>query len=211
LRGLVSSWRTASTTSDDSVSSWRTAIQNNEHNPANETGLLRPSDLQWQKLYERAKEYHLTSAETYEAFRPNDIIIRSELAKITSIYSKEFLQKTLDTSKEQCTAFSDINTINPELQSYIIQACELGLMGLHSDGKTQKEYFSPNEPITKAEVATVISRMLRGNTNKWSEERWYQNHLLALYKTGIIKDQDNPLELERREAVFEMLNRIKSI
>jgi hypothetical protein len=31
-----------------------------------------------------------------------------------------------------CT-FSDISNITEELQQYIIQACELGLMGIHSD------------------------------------------------------------------------------
>jgi hypothetical protein len=39
-------------------------------------------------------------------------------------------------------------------------------MGYYSDGETIKETFLPNEPINRAEVATTISRMLRGNTNK---------------------------------------------
>jgi hypothetical protein len=36
-------------------------------------------------------------------------------------------------------------------------------MGYYADGETTKEYFSPTKEITRAEVATIISRMLRGN------------------------------------------------
>jgi hypothetical protein len=36
-------------------------------------------------------------------------------------------------------------------------------MGYYSDGETIKESFLPNDNITRAEVATTISRMLRGN------------------------------------------------
>jgi hypothetical protein len=83
-------------------------------------------------------------------------------------------------------------------------------MGYYSDGKTIKESFLPNEVITRAEVATVISRMLRGTTNRGSEERWYHNHLLALRKEDIIKVNIDPLTLETRMNVFLMLNRIAS-
>jgi hypothetical protein len=50
--------------------------------------------------------------------------------------------------------------------------------------------------------------MLRGNANKWSEERWYQNHLLALRKEDIIQKDIDPMTLETRMNVFLMLSRI---
>jgi hypothetical protein len=62
---------------------------------------------------------------------------------------------------DKCTAFSDLSTAPLDLQSYIIQACQLGLMGLETDGTTPKKAFDPNETITLAEVATTISRLLR--------------------------------------------------
>ncbi|MDR0370087.1 MAG: S-layer homology domain-containing protein [Candidatus Peribacteria bacterium] len=64
---------------------------------------------------------------------------------------------------DKCSSFTDLNQVNAELQSYIIKACEYGLMGYYADGETTKEYFSPTKEITRAEVATIISRMLRGN------------------------------------------------
>jgi hypothetical protein len=39
-------------------------------------------------------------------------------------------------------------------------------MGYDFDGTTIKDKFLPNDIITRAEVATTISRMLRGNANK---------------------------------------------
>jgi hypothetical protein len=81
-------------------------------------------------------------------------------------------------------------------------------MGYYFDGKTVKESFSPNDPITRAEVATVISRMLRGTTNRGSEERWYHNHLLALRKEDIIQKDIDPMTLATRMHVFLMLSRI---
>jgi hypothetical protein len=46
------------------------------------------------------------------------------------------------------------------LQSYIIQACELGLMGIHSDG-TPLSAFMPEKTVSRAEFGTVLSRLLR--------------------------------------------------
>ena len=42
-------------------------------------------------------------------------------------------------------------------------ACELEIMGLHSDGKKPLSLFRPNDLVSRAEFATVLSRMKRGN------------------------------------------------
>ena len=81
-------------------------------------------------------------------------------------------------------------------------------MGYHSDGVTQKESFSPNDSVTKAEVATILSRMLRGEKYQGSEQWRYHSHLLALQKAEIISIGVNPYEQEQRSAVFEILRKI---
>jgi hypothetical protein len=102
---------------------------------------------------------------TYEDFRPHDAITRAEMAKIVVSYIALIDPNRLPVSESsQCSTFKDLNQVNEELQSYIIHACQFGLMGYRSDGLTQKPHFDPNDKITRAEVATVISRMLRGNT-----------------------------------------------
>ncbi|GHV28846.1 hypothetical protein FACS1894176_11500 [Bacteroidia bacterium] len=104
------------------------------------------------------------------------------MAKLISLYVKMFTDKKVETIKAKCANFSDLNQVNGELQGYITEACNLGLMGYWANGVDIKPAFSPNEIITRAEVATVLSRMLRGKTYAGTEIYWYQSHLLALKK-----------------------------
>jgi hypothetical protein len=53
---------------------------------------LQAQNNEPRNIYERAKEYYLTSAETYEAFRPNDHITRAEMAKIITSYMQSSLR-----------------------------------------------------------------------------------------------------------------------
>ncbi|MDR2416051.1 MAG: S-layer homology domain-containing protein, partial [Candidatus Peribacteria bacterium] len=107
--------------------------------------------------------------------------------------------------RSQCTAFSDLNQTNAELQSYIIKACKFGLMGYYSDGKTVKPAFSPNATITLAEVATTLSRILRADSYQGTKQWRYHSHLLALQKVGIIPYNVDPMQPELRGTLFAML------
>jgi hypothetical protein len=112
---------------------------------------------------------------------------------------------------EKCNAFTDLNQTNSELQSYIIQACNLGLMGYYSNGIDAKPAFDPNTTITLAEIATTISRLFRGEQHKGTEKRWYQNHLLTLQKIGIIPPHLDPFQKETRQTVYEILRNIENM
>jgi hypothetical protein len=81
------------------------------------------------------------------------------MAKIIAVYAENFLDKKGE-EKAECATFNDLNQVNDELQFYIVQVCALGLMGYYADGKTLKASFLPNDTITLAEVATVLSRLL---------------------------------------------------
>ena len=78
-------------------------------------------------------------------------------------------------------------------------------MGRQADGETVGTYFHPHNSITRAETATVLSRMLRGNTYRGSDERWYQNHLLALKRAEVLQQDVSPSAKELRENVFAIL------
>ncbi len=56
--------------------------------------------------------------------------------------------------------FVDMYSEDEEMQYYAKRACQLGLMGLDGEGKPVHT-FSPNEPMTVAQLGTVISRILR--------------------------------------------------
>ncbi len=131
------------------------------------------------------------------------------MAKLVSIYSYNHPEKKPDHTKYQCKLYTDLDTAPEDLRDYVITACELGLMGYYSDGITYKSEFSPNEIITKAEVVTVLSRMLRENKYAGTEEFRYHSHILAIYKAGIIENQNNPFMKETRGNVIMMMDRLK--
>jgi hypothetical protein len=68
-----------------------------------------------------------------------------------------------------------------------------------------KPAFSPNASITVAEVATILSRILRWETYKGSEQWRYHNHLLALQKAGIIPRAVDSMSQAFRGNIFTML------
>ncbi|MDR0651617.1 MAG: hypothetical protein LBG59_09855 [Candidatus Peribacteria bacterium] len=130
-----------------------------------------------QSLYQWAFQRGITTMPTLEEARMNDTITRAEMAKIlvvitfpsTTPLTKGGRSEVTGGShtteqalqKEGCQSFSDLTKVNAELQSFIIQVCQLGLMGYYADGQTLKPAFSPNATITVAEVATILSRILR--------------------------------------------------
>jgi hypothetical protein len=146
--------------------------------------------------------------DTFEKARIADAITRAEMAKMISIYATKILGRQPDTTKTQCTQFSDRHEVNAELQQYLITICQLELMGYWSNGIEIKSSFNPNATITRAEVGVVLSRLLRGNTYANSENQRYQNHLLALYKAKIITLIDNPMMQELRGNILLMLLRM---
>ena len=76
-----------------------------------------------------------------------------------SEYAIKVLGQTPDTSRS--CIFSDMQNQSEELKMYAIQACQLGLMGLKTDG-TPATKFTPTGEVTRAIFGTTLSRALRG-------------------------------------------------
>ncbi|MDR3168750.1 MAG: hypothetical protein LBU27_03165 [Candidatus Peribacteria bacterium] len=157
--------------------------------------------------YEWAKRHGITPANTYETVRISDAIIRAEMAKIIATFATKLLQKIPDTEKFACTQFDDLHQANDDLQPYIVTSCQLGLMGMNGDGTGVQEEFFPARTITRAEVGTILSRLLRGTTyaTQSSDETYYSRHLQALKNAGIIKVISQPEMLELRGNILLML------
>jgi hypothetical protein len=81
--------------------------------------------------------------------------------KFVDTETKSPLPPTVLRESENCNTFNDLANTTQEFQTYIIQACELGLMGIRSDG-TPLSAFMPNKKISRAEFGTVLSRLLYG-------------------------------------------------
>ncbi|MDD3868674.1 MAG: leucine-rich repeat domain-containing protein [Candidatus Absconditabacteria bacterium] len=164
-----------------------------------------------QGVYTRAYEKGLTTMSSLEAARFDDAITRAEFAKVISVYATKYLEKIPDSSKTACAEYKDLNTTNAELAGYVVQSCELGLMGYWSNGVVTKEYFSPNGVVTRAEVATILSRLLRGNIYAGEEINWYQEHLSAVKNAGIIQIDIDPKTKELRGNIFTMFQRMDAL
>ncbi|MDR0859436.1 MAG: hypothetical protein LBO09_00160 [Candidatus Peribacteria bacterium] len=154
-----------------------------------------------------AKHYGISTISTYEDARISDGILRQEMAKMISTYAIKLLNKIPDPDKVACAQFQDISEVPAELQPYIVQSCELGLMGMDGDGVGIQENFFPNRTITRAEVGTILSRLLRGEiyATQKGDETYYGRHLQALKKAGIMNFISNPDMLELRGNILLML------
>lgn len=89
-----------------------------------------------------------------------------------------------------------------------MQACSLGLMGYQADGVSVKANFNPHGQLTRAEVATILSRLLRGEKHAGDEEQWYQGHLVALKEAKIMHYIEEPFMTELRGNIFLLLSRL---
>jgi hypothetical protein len=122
-----------------------------------------------------------------------------------SVYATDVLGKTTVQSDKECV-FTDNNQANKDLLPYITQVCELGIMGVQSDGKTPLTKFNPNAYVTRAEFGTVLSRVLYGTTNNTSSPQWREGHLNNLKKSNIINVVTPNLQ-EQRGWIMTMLYR----
>ena len=131
------------------------------------------------------------------------ILVRSNLAKMISEYAIKVLKQTPDTTKK--CIFSDMQNQTKEFQTYATLSCQLGLMGLKTDG-TPASTFSPDGQVNRAIFGTTLSRTLWGNKYNGGPNR-YSNHLNALFTNQIIANKDTPFNRELRGYVMLMMMR----
>ncbi len=113
---------------------------------------------------------------TIEGAQLDGLLIRSHFAKMISNYAINVMGMEPDTSKS--CLFDDLADQDAEMKGYIKTACQLGLMGINTTS------FNPNGLVTRAQTATIISRMYG-----WAADgvTYYIPHLAALKSRGIIK------------------------
>lgn len=137
--------------------------------------------------------------------RLEDPITRAELAKVLSQYVISTTDRQPDTSKD-CSAFeASIAHYTNDLPNYMKLACQLNIMGVHPD-YTPLSDFMPDQYVTRAEFATVFSRILWGNKFEGTDTDWYSKHLQALKAAKILTD-DTPTLIEKRSWIFLMIHR----
>ena len=149
--------------------------------------------------YEFAYDYGMTTMTTIENAQLDGLLIRSHFAKMISNYAINVIGLEPDTSKS--CLFDDLADQDVEMKGYIKTACQLGLMGVNTTS------FNPNGLVTRAQTATIISRMYGWATDGLT---YYMPHLAALKSRGIITI-DVPSLIEKRWYIFLMLQRISEM
>ena len=151
-----------------------------------------------QGAYDYAYGIGVTTQSSIDNANMYGTLIRSHMAKMMVNYAKEVKGLTADTSLE-CN-FTDVASQTEELQGYIKEACQMGLMG---QGITA---FNPNGIVTRAQFGTVLSRVLYGDANNGGDP-YYVDHLNALQDAGIMNNISTPNAPEVRGYVMLMMQR----
>ncbi len=151
-----------------------------------------------QNAYSYAYDIGVTTQWSIGSANMNGSLIRSHMAKMMVNYTKQVLGQQPDTSLA-CN-FSDVANQSSELKGYIIEACQLGLMGV---GITA---FNPNGVVPRAQFGTVLSRALYGDMYN-DGDPYYLFHLQTLQEAGIMTNISNPSASEIRGYVMLMMMR----
>ena len=151
-----------------------------------------------QSAYNYAHDISITTQPTIDAANMYGSLIRAHMAKMMVNYAEGVLG--LSPNEWLTCNFTDIDDQSTELKGYIKEACQLGLMG---QGITE---FKPNDPVTRAQFGTVLSRAIYGDAYN-NGDPYYINHLNALRTAGIMTKIDTPDMKEIRWYVMLMMMR----
>jgi hypothetical protein len=166
-------------------------------------------DAEVLSVYEWAKKYSITTKETLVDANPDGYVRRWHLAKMVVNYAVNVLWKEIpyDVSY-QCLHWNDDSSEweSNEIKEYATKACALWIMWINM--KNNK--FRPRDVVSRAEVGTVLSRVLWWDKyNQKPSNHFYEEHLKALKENRIMMQIDNPTERqERRKWLWIMFKRM---
>ncbi len=113
----------------------------------------------WYAPYVKAVlDMGIISADTH--FRPNDSITREEMSKILSAASALMTGADMKVPEDFSTTYQDTDAISEWAKPFVQYASYKGLMNGMDGGN-----FAPRQTATRAQVATVLDRMLSSKTN----------------------------------------------
>ncbi len=144
----------------------------------------------------------ITTQDSLQSAALDRPITRAELAKMIVVYAQSLGKEKF---KDEQVSYSDLTGIPANLQNYITLGYQYQLMGIKANGDPLTT-FNPNGLVTRAELATILSRVLYGSTYNMEWINYYSRHLQVLKDHGIITN-DNPNLQELRWWVMLMLMR----
>lgn len=213
----VSTGSVTATWNTSVVQTWNT--QTEQVTTWNTTPAEQPSDSQtpvivegscgnteYDNAYAFAKQYSITTMSTCQKANMDGVLLRKHAAKMIVNFAKNILNRQPNTSVK--CSFSDMANENEEMIGYALEACQLGIMGLKWDG-TPAEKFEPNGLINKAQLATILSRLLYGDKNNSDDACWYCKHIDVMKADGVITVTTDLMDPIRRAWAMLMMMRVK--
>lgn len=153
--------------------------------------------------YQWAYDNKITTQWNIDDAKLNNEISRQAAAKMIVNYV-ENVKWNYSYSWKLCS-FSDENSITADLRIYTKKACAYGIMWKNW------EKFNPSWKLTKAQLGTIISRLLRWDKYNTNWSNYYQWHLNALKNNWIMNNISNPTSTySKRWDLIIMLKRISS-
>jgi hypothetical protein len=113
----------------------------------------------------------LTAYNTIQWFNPTASLNRQAAAKFLTEFAEKFACIKPIRSEKQCQ-FTDINTIEPSLRSYVIKSCQLWIFNGYTDGR-----FAPFEIFDFNQAAVVIVRTIFGQMTASSPDQRAQPYI----------------------------------
>lgn len=169
-----------------------------QHESSGETATNLIYQNEYDHAYSFALEYGITTKSTIQEADMDGKLTRSQMAKMIANYAINVLHHIPNTAL--VCSFDDLSGQTAEMQSYIVQACQLWLMGQHIQS------FYPNGKVTRAELGTVLSRMLYHTPDSTTTNPYYLIHLNLLKAKWIVSVID-PNLFELRSYLMLMLMR----
>ena len=153
-----------------------------------------------QEAYQWAYKHGITTQPTIEAANLNWNLTRQAFAKMVVNYL-ENAAWVKQTTSVSCT-FPDENKITNDLRPYVRKTCALKIMW------SNWVAFKPTDPVDRAQLWTVLSRMIWWDTYNSNGKWYYVYHLNALKQQWIMNKIDNPQAYAKRWDVLIMLKRM---
>ena len=136
-----------------------------------------------QEAYKWAYKYWLTTQPNIEAAKMNSPLTRQAFAKMVVKYLENVVW--VKQSVSNTCYFTDESKITSDLRSYARKACAYQVMW------SNWNKFSPTQPVDRAQLWTVFSRILRWDTYNSTGKWYYVYHVNALQRAGIMNNIKN--------------------
>lgn len=181
------------------------AEENTSTNQEGSDAIKNCRNKEYNKAHTFAYQNDITTITSCANAQMDNVLSRKHAAKMVTNFATKVMNKQPDTSLN--CSFADMQNESSEMKNYATLVCQLWLMGMKSDGKTPATNFNPNQYLNKAQVATIISRIVYTNLPV-NEDCWYCSHVDTLQKAWVITNKDDLFTPLKRAYAMIMFMRV---